>query len=425
MPPAGAKVMAKKGYDAYEIVHMVKLLQINVDVNNGSNGSIVRDIAKMAIERGWDSYIAYGRRMIPTDSTLIRIGNNIDVKFHGLITRLFDLHGLGSFFVTKRFIRYLKQNKPDIIHLHNIHGYYINYKVLFDYIYKEQIPVVWTLHDCWPFTGHCGHYIGYNCYKWKDECGKCPARKDYPASLMLDNSKFSFRLKKRLFTKLDKVEIVTVSNWLKSETEQSFLSKYPIRVIYDGIDTECFVFRDSDLRKKYNIQGKFVLISAAANWSDAKGWNDYIKLSQLVSNDYVIVLIGVNEEQKQNLPPNILSIPRIESKLELAEYYSMADVLLNLSYAETFGMTTAEAMACGTPGISYDITACPELITKETGIVVEPGNLNEVIRAIEEIKRKGKKSYSNACRQRVLDNYDFKEVNKQYFDIYESFLRQK
>lgn len=402
---------------------MIKLLQINVDANNGSNGSIVRDIAKMAVERGWGSYIAYGRRMIPSDSTLIRIGNDIDIKIHGAITRLLDLHGLGSYFVTRRFVRKIKKIKPDIVHLHNIHGYYINYKVLFDYINKEQIPVVWTLHDCWPFTGHCGHFIGYNCYKWKEECFCCPARKDYPSSLLFDHSRFSFKLKKSLFTKSDKMAIVTVSSWLKTVTEQSFLSKYPIHVIYDGIDTDSFVYRASNLRKELKLEDKFVLASAAASWSEAKGWSDYIRLSKMLSNDYAIVLIGVTEEQKKSLPPEIVAIQRVESKAKLAEFYSMADVLLNLSYAETFGMTTAEAMSCGTPGISYNITACPELITKETGFVVEPGNLKEVINAISEIRSKGKDYYSKACRQRVLDNYDFKKVNRAYFDIYHSLLK--
>ena len=178
----------------------IVLLQINVDANNGSNGSIARDIGTIALSKGWESYIAYGRRQIPCDSQLIRIGNSFDVRLHGLLTRLFDIHGLGSIITTKRFIRKVKRIKPDIIHLHNIHGYFINYKILFEYLKDNNIPVVWTFHDCWPFTGHCGHFVKYNCDKWKTECHHCPAVHDYPNSWFFDRSKQSYNLKKTLFT---------------------------------------------------------------------------------------------------------------------------------------------------------------------------------------------------------------------------------
>lgn len=398
------------------------LLQINVDANNGSNGSIARDIGTMALAKGWKSYIAYGRKFIPCDSKLIRVGNTLDVKFHGLMTRLFDLHGLASIITTRLFLRKVDKIKPDIVHLHNIHGYFINYKLLFNYLIKHNIPIVWTFHDCWPFTGHCGHFESYNCTRWKSHCFACPAIHDYPASLFFDRSKSAYQLKNDLFTSPQVLHVVTVSNWLKGLVEESFFSKFPIHVVYDGIDIDSFVYRKSDLRTFYNLTGKFVLLSAAANWSSSKGWNDYIKLSSMLPNDCVIVLIGVTAKQKNELPNNILAIPRQEGKIKLAQFYSMADVLLNLSYQETFGMTTAEAMACGTPGISYNRTACPELITPETGFVVEAGNMKQILEAIDVIKRKGRFYYSEACRKRVVDNFDFKKVNAKYFEIYEQIL---
>lgn len=401
---------------------MHTLLQINVDANNGSNGSIARDIGDIALSKGWRSIIVYGRKHIPSKSELIRVGNDWDIKLHGLFTRLTDLHGLGSYFVTKRLIRRIEKIQPSIIHLHNIHGYYINYKILFDYINKNNIPVVWTFHDCWPFTGHCGHYIGHNCYKWRKSCNKCPAKTEYPTSWVFDNSSFNYSLKKTLFTKPAKLSVVTVSNWLKSVTDQSFFSKYPVTVIYDGIDTESFKYRQSDLKVKLGIEEKFVLMSAAANWSSSKGWEDYLKVATLLPNNFIIILIGVSPQQKKILPHNIIGIQRVEGKEKLAEYYSIADVLLNLSYAETFGMTTAEAMACGTPGISYNITACPELITEDTGLVVEPGDIEGVLQAINIIVEKGRASFSDACRIRVLENFNFKMVNNKYFDIYEQLL---
>ena len=403
----------------------ITLLQINVDANNGSNGSIARDIGTMALARGWNSYIAYGRRHIPCDSQLIRVGNDLDVKFHGLMTRLFDRHGLASVITTKLFLRKVDKIKPDIVHLHNIHGYFINYKLLFEYIIKHNIPVVWTFHDCWPFTGHCGYFESYACSRWKSGCYDCPAVHGYPSSLFFDRSKQAFLLKKELFTLPKTLHVATVSKWLKGLVEESFFSKYPVHVVYDGIDTNSYIYRNSNLREMYGLEEKFVLLSAAANWTKAKGWDDYIKLSKMLPDDCIIMLVGVTEEQKRNLPPQIIAVPRQEGKDKLAEYYSMADILLNLSYQETFGMTTAEAMACGTPGISYNRTACPELLTPETGIVVEAGDMRQILEAIAIIKKNGKAHYSKACRQRVLDNFNFKEVNKQYFDIYEKILNTK
>lgn len=401
------------------------LLQINVDANNGSNGSIARDIGTIALEKGWDSYIAYGRKHIPCDSTLIRVGNGLDIKIHGLLTRLFDLHGLGSRITTKLFLKKIDKTRPDIVHLHNIHGYYINYQLLFKYLIKNNIPVVWTFHDCWPFTGHCGYFESYGCSRWKSKCHKCPAVHDYPTSWFFDRSKQAFKLKNRLFTSPQTMHIVTVSKWLKGLAEESFFSKYPIHVVYDGIDTESFKPRNSNLRQVYGLENKFILLSAAANWSNAKGWNDYLKLSNMLSNDCVIMLVGVTDKQRETLPSNIIGVPRQESKEKLAEFYSMADVLLNLSYQETFGMTTAEAMACGTPGISYDRTASPELISPDTGIIVEAGNMEQIINAITTIQKNGKSFYSRACRQRVMENFDFKKVNQQYFEIYEKILSSK
>lgn len=403
----------------------ITLLQINVDANNGSNGSIARDIGSIALSKGWKSYIAYGRRHIPCDSELIRIGNDFDVKLHGLLTRLFDLHGLGSILATKRFLRKVDRIKPDIIHLHNIHGYFLNYNILFKYLIKHQIPVVWTFHDCWPFTGHCGYFEKYGCTKWKSECKSCPGYKDYPRSAFFDLSRFQYALKKQLFTSLDTIHVTTVSAWLKGLTEQSYFSKYPIHVVYDGIDTESFVYRNSDLRTLYHIEDKIVLMSAAANWTAQKGWNDYIELSKILPDDCIIMLLGVTDEQSKNLPSNIIPVARVEGKDKLAEYYSMADILLNLSYQETFGMTTAEAMSCGTPGISYNRTACPELITSETGIVVEAGDMDAIIAAIKTIQSNGKDFYREACRQRVLDNFDFKKVNRKFFDIYQDIIKSK
>lgn len=400
---------------------MKRLLQINVDANNGSNGSIARDIGTMALNRGWESMIAYGRRAMPCDSQLIKVGSDLDVKIHGLQTRMFDNHGRGSYFTTKVFLKKVDKFKPDIVHLHNIHGYYINYELLFNYLVEKQIPVVWTLHDCWPFTGHCGYFVKWQCVKWLDGCCDCPASHAYPKSWFIDNSKNNYNVKKCIFTAPSKMHLTTVSNWLKGLVEKSFLSNFPITVIYDGIDVDEFKSRPSDLRIRLGLENKFILLAAAANWSESKGWSDYIELSKLLTENYTIVLVGVEKISKQKLPDNIVCIPRQESKSDLADYYSMADVLLSLSYQETFGMTIAEALACGTPAIVYNNTACPEVISADCGFAVESGNLGEVLGAIKVISSKKKDFYSNACRQRVIECFNSRTVNEQFFDIYESF----
>lgn len=400
----------------------MRLLQINVDANNGSNGSIARDIGTMALERGWESYIAYGRRCIPSDSQLIRVGSDFDVILHGLESRYLDNHGLASRGTTKEFLKKVDEIKPDIIHLHNIHGYFINYRLLFQYIVEHDIPVVWTLHDCWPFTGHCGYPISSQCDRYVNGCHSCPARGHYPKSYLLDNSSKNFQIKKQIFNTPKRMRLVTVSKWLKSITLQSFLKDYPVDVIYDGIDMDSFVYTPSDLKVRLGLQDKTVLLGAAANWSEGKGWNDYIKLSSMLPKDSVIVLVGVSDKQRKELPSNIVAIPRQESKHDLAAYYSMADILLNLSRAETFGMTTAEAMSCGTPGISYNVTACPEVLSEDTGIIVEKDDLYGVLKAVKAISARGKENYRHACRERVEAMFNSRNVNKKYFDIYNSIL---
>ena len=398
------------------------ILQINVDANNGSNGSIARDIGTLVLNRGWNSYIAYGRRHIPCDSNLIRVGNKWDVRWHGLESRILDNHGLSSRLVTKSFLKKIDEIHPDIIHLHNIHGYYINYRILFEYISSRNIPIVWTLHDLWPMTGHCS--ISNDCDKFTFGCHNCPAKTGYPKSLLFDFSKRNFEIKKKTFTLPARMVITTVSKWLKEETSKSFLNKYPVRVIYDGIDTDCFRPTQSNLRDKLNLNGKYIILAAAANWTVSKGWNDYITLASYLPKDFVIILVGVSKDKYRDLPDNIIPISRIENKSELAKYYSMADILLNLSYAETFGMTTAEALACGTPGISYNRTACPEVLSQDTGIIVDAGNIGQVAEAIETIKKRDKQFYSYKCRQRVLDNFDSKIVNQEFLNIYDDLLIQ-
>lgn len=409
--------------------NMKTLLQINSIVNSGSVSRITEQIGQVAIKSGWNSYIAYGReRNRPSKSNKIRIGSDFDIRLHGIQTRILDNHALGmsSRKATKSLIRKIDEIKPDIIHLHNLHGYYINVDVLFTYLSNINTPVIWTLHDCWSFTGHCAHFDYIGCEKWKTECYKCPLRKEFPSSYFLDRSKKNYRDKKRLFNSVKNLNIVTVSNWLKSKTSESFLGSNPIKVINNGLDTSIFhILSESKiLKKKYNLEDKFIIIGVATAWGQLKGLYDYYKINEKLQDNEKIILIGLTPKQINELPEGIIGIERTDNIEELVEFYNMADIVLNISYQETFGMTTPEGFACGTPSIVYNATASPELISSKTGIVVEKGDIDGVISAIDKIKQKGKAYYADACRQRALDLYKKEDRFMDYINLYNELLKK-
>lgn len=403
---------------------MPTLLQINSTANWGSTGKIAEQIGAHAISRGWKSYIAYGRYANQSVSTLIKVGSKVSQMWHLIQSRLFDNHGLSSRIATKRLVREIKRLNPDVIHLHNIHGYYLNYKILFDYLNTTQIPVVWTLHDCWPYTGHCAHYVHDGCCQWQHECSRKDCSKLYPASF-LSQTKRNFNLKRRLFTSLGSRLVMTpVSSWLADQTHKSFFANQRIHYIYNGLDTSVFVPQDSGhIKHKFHLEGKKVLVGVASTWSEGKGFSDYIELRKRLTDDYVIIMVGVNSAEIAKLPDGIIGVKRTQSVQELAELYSASDIVLSLSRAETFGLTVAEGMACGTPAIVYNNTAVPELITSDTGVVVnKTGDIDGVIKAIEQILDRGKQSYSEACRKRAENHFDNKKCYEKYVDLYDELL---
>lgn len=394
------------------------LLQINSVANWGSIGKDAEGIGKAAIKRGWESYIAYGRWANPSSSKLIRIGTKWDNRISALKTRIFDNAGLNCKTATRNLIQTIKELNPDLIILHNLHGYYLNFPLLFDYLKQSNAKVIWSIHDCWAFTGHCNHFALEGCYKWKETCNHCPLLTQYPPSFVLDRSRRNFLLKKETFCSLNDMIVVGVSNWLTSLIKESFLGKYKAVSIYNGINTNTFVYREG---KKDLWPGKKVLLGVASRWGKGKGTKDYLRLAEILPANYLIVMIGNIDDKKirENLPSNIVNIPRTQNQMELAEYYSRADVSLSMSYLETLGLTTIEAMACGTPGIVYNATASPELITKDTGLVVEVGNVKAVLEAAKDIISHDKSFYSDNCRKRAVST--FEEINQfdQYIQLYE------
>lgn len=399
---------------------MTKLLQINVTANWGSHGTIAEKIGELAQqELGWESYIAYGRRARTSSSHLIHIGNMWDERWHGVETRLFDNAGLASRLTTKKFLRLLDEIKPDIIHLHNLTGYYINYPLLFQYIADHDIPTVWTLHDCWFMTGHCVHFEYINCDRWKTGCGRCPNIKSYPESLGIDNSKRNYRLKKHYFNLPGKLTLVPVSDWLNRLTRLSFLKDRNIVTIHNGIDLT--QFKPSSVRKIDS--DKPIVLGVASKWTPERGMYDVINLCNHA--EFQVVIIGLDEKQCKNLPDNIISIPRTSSQTELACYYSNANVFVNPTYSDNFPTVNIEALACGTPVVTYRTGGSPESLTPETGRVVEQGDQDALYHAIMEIlslspeKRALMKA---ACINRAHE-FDYHVRFKDYLTLYKSMLK--
>ena len=413
------------------IYQMKKLLQINPVIRiNTSTGRIMQEIGELARANGWETYIAYskGRDGVkPNDAKLIPVGNKWSVAWHGVMTRLLDRHGLASDKATKDFIAAIKRIQPDIIHIHNIHGYFLNYQLLFDYLSKANIPVIWTVHDCWLYTGHCYYYSFVGCDKWRSQCNKCPQRKDFPASWWVDRSLQNFIDKKEAFTSLPKelLTIVPVSEWIHGEMKQSFLKDYSFQVIHNGINLDNFrIYPTEEVKQRYGLEGKRIILGVASIWMAEKGWNDFMQLSELLNSDEVIVLVGVKEEQTKGLPANILPISRTDNLKQLAELYAAAEAFVNPTWQDNYPTVNLEAIACGTPVVTYRTGGSIEVITPDTGMIVEQGDVKGLIVAVRYIEGKGKEYYQARCRTYAETHFRKEDRYAEYLNLYEELLQR-
>lgn len=405
---------------------MPKLLQINSAINYGSTGKIAEQIGLLVMQRGWNSYIAHGRYINHSKSQAIKVGGLLDWIYHALMTRITDRHGLYSRFATRKLIRKISAINPDIIHLHNIHGYYINYKILFEYLQNTDIPVVWTFHDCWSMMGHCTHFEYAKCDRWKTGCYDCPEKKSYPASLLIDRSRRNYIEKRELFTSVKNMTIVPVSNWLGGIVKESFLGKYDVKVIHNGIDISTFQPLPSDIKERYGIVDKKIILGVASPWSSRKGLTDFLELHRHISsNKYQIVLIGLSEDQIKSLPNGIIGLARTESVEELAQWYSVADVFVNPTYEDTYPTTNLEAISCGTPVVTYKTGGSPESVTSETGRVVDKGDIASLAKAIELFCAEDREALRQRCREYAVAHFDKQECFKKYIELYEKLTKNK
>lgn len=399
----------------------MKVLQINSVANLGSTGRIAENIGLVLQEAGHESFLAYGRESQPSQLKTVKIGAQCDIYAHGARTLLTDKHGFGSKNATKNFIREVDKMNPDAIGLYNLHGYYINIELLFDYLKTKQIPVLWTLFDCWAFTGHCSYFDDVSCEKWKTQCHHCPKTGNYPRA-WVDGSEYNYRKKKELFTGLKNMELLTHSNWLAGLVKDSFLKDYKINLTPSAIDLDTFKPVSSNLLQKYGLEGKKVILGCASIWTNRKGYIDFIELSKKISSEYQIVMIGLNDKELKGLPGNILGLKRTESIQELAQWYTLADVFVNPTSQDNFPTTNLEALACGTPVITYNTGGSPEAIDDSTGFVVEKGNVNGLLHAIQKLEQRDKRKLSQACRTRAERLFNKKTRYLDYLRIYERMV---
>lgn len=397
---------------------MKTLLQINTVANIGSTGKIAEEVGRMAIEHGWRSYIAYGRYSNNSMSNLIRIGSKLDNLIQLFYTRLFDRHGYGSKRATKNFIKQVKKLNPDVIHLHNIHGYYINIEILFNFLSSIETPIIWTLHDCWPYTGHCAYYSYVNCQKWKTHCGDCPQIHNYPQSF-IDNSFKNFDQKRRIFNSIENLTLVPVSKWLENDLKQSFFKQNNIYQIYNGIDIHQFRPVPSiTIKSKLGIEDKFIILGVASPWSDRKGLKDFLELNNYLKTDEIIILVGLSNEQISSLPEGIIGISKTGNVTELVELYNAADIFVNPTWEDNFPTTNLESLACGTPVITYDTGGSVEAVDHESGIIIEPGDIESLVEAIKGFRAGEFRLHADYCRRRVVENFNKDRQYEEYFKLY-------
>ena len=394
----------------------LKLFSINLGLY-GSTGKIMYAISNLVKENGGQAIMCYpfSYANLKGEESDVILGNDISRKINTLFERTTGFLGCFGFSNTKKIIKAIEQFKPDIIHLHNVHGMPINLEKLFNFIKSLNVKVVWTLHDCWSFTGQCPYFDMANCDKWKTGCYKCKSIKNYPKTYV-DRTKSMYKRKKSWFNGIKNLTLVTPSVWLKDLVKQSFLKDYPVKVINNGIDLNVFKPMDSNFRKENNLEDKKVVLGVAFDWGARKGLDVFIKLSKKLKDNYKIVLVGVDKQTAENLPENILTIERTNSQEELAKIYSMADVLVNPTREENYPTVNMEAIASGTPVITFKTGGSPEIIDKKTGVSIEKEDLDALLEEIERICET--KPFCKTDLENRAKLFDKNQRFQEYLDLF-------
>lgn len=404
----------------------MKIVEINA-FNIGSTGKIMLQLKNKAEQYGHTVYC-----FVPAERINIKhlkenqflVGTILERQIHLKLGNLTGYNDCFSYLSTKRLIYKLNKIKPDLIHLHNIHNCYLNLSLFFEYIKENNIKIVWTFHDCWPFTGRCPHFLISNCDKWKSGCNSCVYKKEEYPYASKDRTEFLWKYKQRNFTGVKNLKIVTPSYWMKSLVEQSFLKEYESIVINNGIDTKVFRPKSNNFRLKFGIsEDRTILLGVAFDWNYKKGLDIFIKLANELKDNFTIVLVGTNEKVDAQLPSNIISIHRTNNQEELADIYSAADYFVNPTREDTFSLVNIEALACGTPVITFNTGGSAESITDACGYIIEDNSYETLINTINNLTFNKIKNTNigELCRKRAL-LYDDEKKYDEYIDMYEKMV---
>ena len=397
----------------------MKIIEIN-SCNFGSTGGIMLNIADIARKEGHEVYVSYpdsnSNRKKQTDGDIL-IGNRFARNLHLQLAKLTGFNGCFSMFDTWRFLKKVDKIKPDIIHLHNLHNCYINLPMLFKYIKRHDIKVVWTLHDCWAFTGQCTYFTMAKCDKWKRDCYGCTQYKKYP-ECNIDRTKTMYKLKKKWFTGVKDITFITPSEWLADLVKQSFLKDYPVKVINNGIDLSVFKPTESDFREKHGLQNKYIVLGVASPWEKRKGLDVFLKLAKRFDDRYKFVLVGLSKEQKENLPPNIIGFERTANQTELAQVYTAADVFANPTREDNFPTVNIEALACGTPVVTFKTGGSPEMIDENCGSVAACDDVDSFEKKIRFVCENKPYSRENCIKR--AKKFDMNDKFEEYVRLYET-----
>lgn len=398
----------------------MKVVQINSECGRGSTGKIAKAISEQLTDKGVENYILYSGNHHSNYPLGKQINSKLDLRVHQVLSRFFGDQGFHSTFTTLRLVWQLKKINPDIIHLHNLHGYYLKLNILFKYLSECDAKIIWTLHDCWAFTGHCTHFTLCKCDKWKTICHNCPQYHEYPYSLFFDRSKALYNRKKRAFQSVKNIIIVTPSKWLAKLAEHSFLRENEIRVINNGINLSVFKPTETNFRQIRKCKDKYIVLGVAAVWNHKKGLECFLKLAEKLNDMYQIVLVGTDEELDKLLPSKIISIHRTTNQVELAGLYTTADVFVNPTREEVFGLVNVEANACGTPVVTFHTGGCPETISDKSGIKIACDDLDALCEAIFSVCEHHIISRNECIRS--AEKYDEKRKYEDYLLLYEDVI---
>ena len=404
----------------------MNIVHINA-VTWGSTGRNAIEMCHFMNNLGHNCVLAYSDGSKPDGIISYRIGSKFDHKVHALLSRITGLQGYFSYIPTYRLLKQLRRISPDIVHLHNLHANYINLRLLFNFLAKENIATVITLHDCWFFTGKCTHYIGMNCYKWQIQCNHCPCLHMDNDSWFLDRTRKIYNDKQKLYSKHKNLCVVGVSNWITNEAKKSILrNSKKLTTIYNWIDLDVFhprINTNKYLYNKYHIlSDKFTVLFVSAIWKKDEKWSDFLKISAEINDSVQVVCVGrLNNDL--SIPTNVIHIPFVDDTNDMAMLYSQADVYIHLSRHDTFGKVLAEALACGTPIVAYSNTAIKEIVPDDCGVLVNTGDVYSIIESVSMIKKIGKFIYSNKCIKYASENFSLINNIEKYINEYNEILQ--